>query len=196
MKITLFGKSCIVKTLAVSKLIYVGSILGITDNTYIKKVQRLIYNFIWGKTERIKTLIGSILNGGLSIVYIECKLKALKAAWVSRLLKSKGILYKILDGYCKMLNINIHITVLWKEDYKHWQNEETRNILSRNNECKANPVKMSSDEIMQQPIIGIIVTFNIREIHYSSKTGLPVGCYMWKEIYLTKMAISRHSKNI
>ena len=36
-------------------------------------------------------LIGSILNDGLSIVDIECKLKALKAACVSRLLKTKGI---------------------------------------------------------------------------------------------------------
>ena len=58
------------KTLAISKLIYVGSILGLPDNTYIKKVQRLIYNFIWGITEKIKlkTLIGSILKDGLSIV--------------------------------------------------------------------------------------------------------------------------------
>ena len=51
-KLTLFGKSCIVKTLAISKLIYVGSILGLPDNNYIKKVQRLIYNFIWGENRK------------------------------------------------------------------------------------------------------------------------------------------------
>lgn len=42
---------------------------------------------IWDKTERIKinTLIGSVLNGRLAVVNIECKIKALKASWVSRL---------------------------------------------------------------------------------------------------------------
>ena len=87
-KLTLFGKSCIIKTLAISKLVYVASILTLPDNAYIKKIQRLIYNFIWNKTERIKrnVLIGTITKGGLSIVDIESKLKALKAAWVPRLL--------------------------------------------------------------------------------------------------------------
>ena len=39
------------KTKAILELIYFGSIFGLPDNTYIKKVQRFIYNFIWGKTE-------------------------------------------------------------------------------------------------------------------------------------------------
>lgn len=38
-------------------------------------------------TKRIKrdTLIGNVLQSGLSIVDIECKIKALKASWVPRL---------------------------------------------------------------------------------------------------------------
>lgn len=86
-KLTLFGKSCIANTLALSKLTYVASILNSPENDFIKKIQRLIYNFIWDKTERIKrnTLIGNVFNGGLAIVDIECKIKALKASWVPRL---------------------------------------------------------------------------------------------------------------
>lgn len=73
-KLTLFGKSCIVNTLALSKLTYVASIPNSSENDFIKKMQRLIYNFIWDKTERFKhnTLIGSVLKGGLAIVDIEC----------------------------------------------------------------------------------------------------------------------------
>ena len=91
-KLTLFGKACIIRTLAISKLIYASSIACLPDENYIKKIQRLIFNFIWEKMERIKrnTLIGDISRGGLSIVDVECKLKSLKAAWIPRLLISKG----------------------------------------------------------------------------------------------------------
>jgi hypothetical protein len=80
-KLTLFGKPCIVKTLAIFKLVYVASVLNIPNNTNIKRRQRLIYNFIRNKTERIKrnVLIGTNSKGGLSIFDIESKLKALKA---------------------------------------------------------------------------------------------------------------------
>lgn len=66
-----------------------------------------LFNFIWDKTERIKrnTLIGNVLQGGLSFVDIECKIKALKASWVPRLTRNKGILYNIFESYCKLLNM-------------------------------------------------------------------------------------------
>ena len=42
---------------------------------------------MWDKTERIKrnTLRGDITKGGLNIVDVDCKLKALRAAWIPRL---------------------------------------------------------------------------------------------------------------
>lgn len=42
------------------------------------------FNFIWNKSERIKrnTLIGNVRNGGLGIIDVESKLKALKAVWL------------------------------------------------------------------------------------------------------------------
>lgn len=94
-KLTLFGKSCIINTLAISKLIYVASILCLPGKEFLKKIQRLIFNFVWNKSERIKrnTLIGDVRNGGLGIIDVESKPKAFKAAWLPRILKSKGVLY-------------------------------------------------------------------------------------------------------
>ena len=66
---------------------------------------------MWDRTERIKrnTLIyGDITKGGLDIVDVDCKLKALKAAWIPRLLKSKGILFNTINCYCNKLNIDIN----------------------------------------------------------------------------------------
>ena len=74
------------------------------------KIQRHIFNFVWNKTERIKrnTLIGDITKGGLDIVDVDCTLKALKAAWIPEVLKSKGILFIMIDSYCNKLNIDIN----------------------------------------------------------------------------------------
>lgn len=81
-----------------------------TKTIYKKKNQRLIYNFIWDKTERIKhnTLIGIFLQGGLSIVDIECKIKLLKASWVPIFTRNKGILFNIFESYCNRLNMEVN----------------------------------------------------------------------------------------
>lgn len=72
-KLTIFGKSCVVNNLAVSKLIYFASILPLPENDFIKKVNRAIFNFIWNKHDRIKrnTLIGKIEEGGIGVIDIE-----------------------------------------------------------------------------------------------------------------------------
>ena len=44
-KLTIFGKCEIINTLAVSKLIYVASVLSLPNDTFIKGVNRLIHMF-------------------------------------------------------------------------------------------------------------------------------------------------------
>ena len=45
----------------------------------LKKINRLVFNFIWNKTDRIKpnTIIGYIKDEGLGITNVESKIKAL-----------------------------------------------------------------------------------------------------------------------
>ena len=100
-KLTLFGKTCIINTLAISKFIYKASILPYPEEALINKVKSDIFNFIWNKTDRIKrnTLIGDVKSGGIGVIDIETKLKSLKATWVSKLFKNKCIMYDIVKGY-------------------------------------------------------------------------------------------------
>lgn len=72
------------------KLIHIESILPLPENDFIKKVKRVIFNFIWNKHDRIKrnTLRGKIEEGGIGVIDIELKLKALKSSWVDRLSES------------------------------------------------------------------------------------------------------------
>ena len=93
-------KTCVINTLTISKFIHTATILCLPTEEYVKKTQRLIFNYIWNKTERMKhyTLIGNISDGGLGIMDIDSKLKALKAALVPRLLNSNSTISKIFKG--------------------------------------------------------------------------------------------------
>ena len=73
--LTLFGKCCIINTLAISKLIYVESILNLLDQKEVKYMNKIIFSFLWSTKERIKrnTMIGTIEQGGIGIIDIESK---------------------------------------------------------------------------------------------------------------------------
>lgn len=109
-KLTIFGKACIVNSLAISKIIYVGSILPMPDPEYIKQLKKSIFNFIWNKRDRIKrdTVIGRQEDGGIGVVDIESKFKALKAAWCRILIDKTCIINKIVDSYLRILNVDIN----------------------------------------------------------------------------------------
>ena len=74
-----------------TEIIYRASILTFPKSENIKNFNRLIYNFIWNKRDRIKrnAIIGSIDNGGIGIVDIETKMHALTESWVSRICQFK-----------------------------------------------------------------------------------------------------------
>ena len=173
-KLSLFGKCCVVNTLALSKLIYIASILTFPDSEYIKKFNKLIYNFIWNKRDRIKrnSIIGSIDNGGIGIVDIETKMHALKASWVSRIVNSKQNLYDFVNSFCTKNNISIDYLLKTNEntidDYTLIRNMPTfyQEMFVSFNKCKKEiPCsQISSDNFLQQPL------WNNRYICYKGKS--------------------------
>lgn len=100
-KLTIFGKTCIINSLAISRLIYNISILPSPSSDIIKSINRLIFNFIWNKKDRIKrkTLIGDVKYGGIGIVDIESKIKAIKSSWISYILNGENNLLYFLENF-------------------------------------------------------------------------------------------------
>ena len=85
---TLFGKITIVKSLALSKIIFISYVLGVPTG-FVDQVHKSLSNFIWNdKPPKIKrsTMIGRIKDGGLSMPDFDIIDKSLKAGWVKRLL--------------------------------------------------------------------------------------------------------------
>ena len=84
--LTLYGKINIVKSLALSKLTFIASVLLIPDDL-IKSVNKQIVDFIWSqKNPKIKktTMIGEKKEGGLGMPDFDIINKSLKASWAKR----------------------------------------------------------------------------------------------------------------
>ena len=96
--LTIFGKSTIVNTLALSKLIYNAFILPNPGDEFFKSVSKLVYNFLWKKRDRIKrhTLIGNIEQGGIGIIDVESKFKAAKASWIYRIIDKSSLIHRFI----------------------------------------------------------------------------------------------------
>ena len=105
--LTIFGKCVVINTFALPKLLYVTSILPISDVT-IKSVKKVIFSFIWGKRDRIKrnTLVLCKNEGGTGLIDIECKIKSLKAAWVKYFVYENNV-SNYINAILKQYNIEI-----------------------------------------------------------------------------------------
>ena len=87
--LSIYSKVNFIKTYAISQLNFVVLMLEIPDG-FIEKVERIIYNFLWGKREKVRrlTIICNKSDGGLEMLDIHSFFLALKAPWIHRLLKN------------------------------------------------------------------------------------------------------------
>ena len=88
--LTLFGKICIIKSLALSKVVYSAALLCIPDNA-VKEINCKIFRYLWGNRDRIKRKIAtlSIEQGGLNMIDVKVHFESLKATWINRILNAK-----------------------------------------------------------------------------------------------------------
>ena len=148
-KLTLKGKILIIKSLALSKLIYNFSLIPVPDKI-IKEINKMFYDFTWNKIDRIKrkTLILNFHEGGLNMVDLQSKIQALQAAWIPRIIKNhrlgniiqtqlnkNGINLKIIleGGIVKSKNITNIVSI----------NQFYADCISSFNLCKAKTSKQN-----------------------------------------------------
>ena len=85
-KLTLLGKINIAKSLGLSKLIFIASVLPVPEK-FCDQVNKITFNFIWdNKIAKIKrnTIIGVRENGDLNMTDFSLVNKALKCTWIRR----------------------------------------------------------------------------------------------------------------
>jgi hypothetical protein len=89
-RLTCFGKITVLKTLIMSTLIHNFSLLETPENI-VHKLEKIMYDFVWEKRDRIKrdTVILSEDKGGISMIDVMSKIKSIKAGWIKRLKEDK-----------------------------------------------------------------------------------------------------------
>lgn len=85
--LTPIGKNVIVKSFALSQLVFLFQVLPDPPAKFIQEVESCIFDFIWGgnpdKIKR-KTMYNPINRGGLKITHIRTFISALKITWIKR----------------------------------------------------------------------------------------------------------------
>jgi hypothetical protein len=124
--LSLFGKIRILKTYALSQLTLPASTLCI-PNYLVKKVEKIFYTFLWGKSEKVKRkkLIQKTSQGGLNMVDIQSYLDSLSATWITRIRESDpnvdqwaqlpNVFLKVINVNDIGLVLNFDNTVVFKE---------------------------------------------------------------------------------
>ena len=120
----MFGRVLIIKSLGLSQIIYSSSILNIPEG-FARIVKTKLFNFLWKyKRDKIK---GSgqyqdIDKGGLRMIDIEIMLKALKLAWIPRLLSSRRQNWRTVPDYHlrKLGGLNFLLKCNYDPTHRHF----------------------------------------------------------------------------
>ena len=88
-KLTIYGKICIIKSLALPKLVHLFSSIPNPPDEIVRRLEKMCFQFIWdNKNEKIKrtTLQNMYEKGGLKVPNIKYFCMAQKLIWVKKLL--------------------------------------------------------------------------------------------------------------
>ncbi len=158
--LTIFGKILIIKTLVISKMVHTMSILN-TPEEIIKDIEKLMFKYIWESNDRIKrnTLIGSKYNGGLKMLDIYSKDRALKAGWIKRL-HTKNVTSSFINMYLSRFNLDINYLIQTTNTKKSIFSSKLKlpsfwcEVFATLNDCKT--IKsidiLNDSEMLAQPI--------------------------------------------
>ena len=169
--LTLFGRVLIIKSLGLSQLVYSASNLTVPQEiTPIIKTK--LFNFLWkNKRDKIKRagLYQEREKGGISMTDVETMIKALRLAWIPRLLTPEIRNWKTIPDYYlrKLGGLNFLLRCNYDVKYIDGLPLFYQNILTFFNELKS----LYSCEGIQD-----MVLFNNKEILVGGK---PVFIKEW-----------------
>ena len=104
--LTRFGKITVIKTLVISKLTHLLMNLPDPEENFLKDLNLLLYNFLWGgKSYKIRRsgVCQACEAGGLKMVDMKSFSPAFKISWLKCTLHDDGKLTKILQAMCPLI---------------------------------------------------------------------------------------------
>ena len=105
--LTIIGKITLIKHLIIPKLLFSCQFFE-TPNGFIKKLECMLFEFIWNSKDRIKrnTLKSDVQNGGLGMIDFESKVKAMKASWMPKIINGDSDWSFFGNEYFNSIGVN------------------------------------------------------------------------------------------
>lgn len=141
--LTIFGKILLIKSYALSQILYTTSVLPTSDK-FISELEDIIYNFLWnGKQHKVKkcVIIQKCVNGGQNMISLHDMIKVQKLKWIQKYSDHKPSYWKFTMG-CIMkihrldiflqsnFDIPKHISEFYKAVLQSWKDIQNHNIRS------------------------------------------------------------------
>ena len=101
--LTLLGRIQVIKSFAIPKILYRASLIS-TKKDFIKKINNLLYSFVWKGKDKVKrnALINSLEKGGLKMPDIESMIKTQRVLCIKKFLETSSAGWKFfLESYLK-----------------------------------------------------------------------------------------------
>ena len=112
--LTIYGKTVIIKTLALSKLSHLATVLPSLNKNQIKKLETLIFQFLWGnKPDKVSREHTKLTEkaGGLGVPDVSSFWLSLKFSWFRRAINTNAFWPNILvNDVNKILNTTVPLT--------------------------------------------------------------------------------------
>ena len=151
---TPIGRVVVLKSLILSKLIYLWIMLPNPPDDLINELQNKCYNFVWdGKRNKIKnsTAIHHNKNGGINIPHIKSYIQALKLTWIRRTSnenekKWKTILMKQapeienINKFGASILKNKKVNPFWNDVFKSYEDLHVKHKPNTSEELLAEPL--------------------------------------------------------
>ena len=106
-QITPLGRIAILKSLILSKLVFLWMLLPNPPHDLINEIQHGIFQFVWNSNhDRInrKTSVHNLSKGGIGIPNVSCFIKALKLTWIKRLIFTQHKWKNVIINSCPIVN--------------------------------------------------------------------------------------------
>jgi hypothetical protein len=106
--LTIYGKTTIIKTLLISQLVFLLSVLPSPTDVYFDNITKILFEFLWdGKPDKIarNVLYSKKELGGVAMCNLRTKNKALKLAWVKRFMDTNDASWKSIVRQYISLNV-------------------------------------------------------------------------------------------
>lgn len=150
---TPLGRIAILKSLILSKLVYLWILLPNPPDKDLKEIQKLCFEFVWDKKpDKIKRKfsVQNIENGGIGIPNIYAFVQSLKLSWIRRLLSKPSKWQILLQTQCpevKNLNkygskkfLKCNCNQFWKDVFVAYDNFNKNIDIQDESEVLSEPI--------------------------------------------------------